>query len=119
MSYLETLNSHNTQIQNLINKANELPEAGGGGGSIELCTVTITLFGPSAGDMNVYYTNGSSGLMQVEITGASTVIEVMKNSFICTNFGFSNRDPDAAFIDWGPPVKLFFITDDATFNIMA
>lgn len=50
MSYLETLNSHNTQIQNLINKANSLPEAGsGGGGSIDTCTVIINCTAASSG----------------------------------------------------------------------
>lgn len=43
MAYLETLTSHNTQLQGLIDKANALPDAGGsgGGGSVETCTVTI------------------------------------------------------------------------------
>ena len=41
MSYLETLNSHNTQIQNLINKANGLPEAGGDGSSFPY-SITVT-----------------------------------------------------------------------------
>ena len=41
MAYLDTLTSHNTQLQGLINKANALPNAGsGGGGSLATCTVT-------------------------------------------------------------------------------
>ncbi len=32
MAYLETLTSHNEQLQELIDKANALPDAGGGGG---------------------------------------------------------------------------------------
>ena len=46
MSYLETLNSHNTQIQNLISKANSLPDAGssGGVGGIDTCTVIINVY---------------------------------------------------------------------------
>ena len=44
MSYLETLQSHNTRLSTLVDKANSLPEAGGGSGgaSVETCTVTIT-----------------------------------------------------------------------------
>lgn len=43
MAYLDTLTSHNTLLQGLINKANALPDAGsgGGGGSLATCTVTI------------------------------------------------------------------------------
>ena len=69
MSYLETLNSHNTQIQNLINKANSLPDAGGsGGGSGGVCPqLTIKgeigphiLFGAAPTLTKVvYYSNGS------------------------------------------------------------
>ena len=39
MAYLDTLTSHNTQLQGLIDKANALPDAGGGGGSLATCTV--------------------------------------------------------------------------------
>ena len=41
MAYLDTLTSHNKQLQGLIDKANALPDAGGGGGSLATCTVTI------------------------------------------------------------------------------
>ena len=56
MSYLETLNSHNAQIQNLINKANSLPEAGSGGsGSSFPYTITVT---DNIGfSYNIYYDN--------------------------------------------------------------
>lgn len=45
MSYKETLQQHNTDLQGLIDKANALPDAGSGGGggaSVETCTVTIS-----------------------------------------------------------------------------
>ena len=32
-----------TQLQNLLAKVNALPEAGSGGGSVETCTVTISM----------------------------------------------------------------------------
>lgn len=43
MAYLETLTSHNTQLQGLIDKANALPDAGSGGGSGEILTATVEI----------------------------------------------------------------------------
>lgn len=40
MSYKSTLQEHNTLLQQAIDKANDLPDAGGSG-SVEMCTVTI------------------------------------------------------------------------------
>ena len=42
------LSQNNTDLQALINTANALPEAGGGGGSVETCTVKIACTGDSA-----------------------------------------------------------------------
>ena len=123
MSYLETLNSHNTQIQNLINKANSLPEAGGSGGTggAELCTVTITMIDmPPAGDELFYYIDGSSEIKILSgdslSMGNSASINVMKNSFICTNVFFGNKEPDISIGD-GPFIRLYFITEDVNLNI--
>lgn len=65
MSYLETLNSHNTQIQNLINKANSLPEASGGSATGGVClqltidSMSDLLLGGGATLQKVmYYSNG-------------------------------------------------------------
>lgn len=41
MSNKTRLQTNNTNLQALINKANALPDAGSGGGSAETCTVTI------------------------------------------------------------------------------
>jgi hypothetical protein len=41
MSNKTTIQSHNTRLQNLIDTANSLPDAGSGGGAVETCTVTI------------------------------------------------------------------------------
>ena len=42
MSNKTRLQANNTNLQALIDKANALPEAGSGGGSVETCTVTMT-----------------------------------------------------------------------------
>lgn len=44
MSYKEILQQHNTDLQGLIDKANALPDAGSGGGggaSVETCTLVV------------------------------------------------------------------------------
>lgn len=45
MSNKTRLQTNNTNLQALIDKANALPEAGSGGGSVETCTVTVTFTG--------------------------------------------------------------------------
>lgn len=55
MAYLETLTSHNTQLQGLIDKANALPDAGSGGGSDEFCVICIT--------RDEYYANNVSWII--------------------------------------------------------
>jgi hypothetical protein len=46
MSNKSRLQTNNTNLQALINKANSLPDAGGGsGGNVETCTVTIDCVG--------------------------------------------------------------------------
>lgn len=42
MSNKTRLQTNNINLQALIDKANALPDAGSGGGSVETCTVTIT-----------------------------------------------------------------------------
>ena len=45
MTNSERLTSHNALIDEAIAKAEALPEAGGGGASVETCTVTVTCSG--------------------------------------------------------------------------
>jgi hypothetical protein len=42
MSNKSRLQTNNENLQSLIDKANQLPDAGGGGGGIETCTVIIS-----------------------------------------------------------------------------
>ena len=94
--------------------------AGSSGTGIELCTVTITMGDiPLAGDEVFYYIDGSSEIKSLFgsslLAENSTNINVMKNSFICTNVLFGNREPDIIF-DY-TPVRLYFITENAILNI--
>lgn len=51
MAYLNTLTSHNIQLQELINKANALPDAGGGSNpeapTVEMCQIDFLYEGIS------------------------------------------------------------------------
>lgn len=86
MSYLETLQQHNTSLQSLIDTVNALPEAGSGSdGSVETCTVNITndmtydssLFAVSA----MVYVDGTYRLYSYVPTG--TTHEVTIQNVVC------------------------------------
>lgn len=49
MSNKLRLQTNNTALQGLIDKANALPDAGGGSGSVKTCTVTISFTGSAEG----------------------------------------------------------------------
>lgn len=55
MGYLETLQSHNTRLSTLVDKANSLPEAGGSGGGVSVETVTLTIVNNSSAWVDVIY----------------------------------------------------------------
>lgn len=89
MSYLTQLQQHNTDLQACIDKANTLPDAGNGGGSIETCSVTITFSGGAAGyaeanPLTLKYSKvTSSGLEYAEHIINSdnvTISDIAKNS---------------------------------------
>ena len=87
MSNKTRLQTNNTNLQALIDKANALPEAGSGtgGGSVETCTVTI--------DNEIYYCSwglfysclidGKVELVATNLEFESKILEnVIKNSYI-------------------------------------
>ncbi len=97
MSNKQTLQSHNTQLQGLIDKANALPDAGsggsGGGASVETCTVTIQF--TSSGDpanvtiSGVQYIDGHISPLAIDdydsnrttgVTSPYVIENVVKNS---------------------------------------
>lgn len=61
MSNKSRLQANNTNLQALITKANNLPDAGGGtgGGSIETCYVQINCFAPAMDESVATYTNAN------------------------------------------------------------
>jgi hypothetical protein len=92
MSNKTQLQTNNTNLQSLIDRINaakdtaaSLPEAGGGG-SLETCTVSLRLDGPTMKDSLVYYTNENQELA-TETFRSSITIKCLKNSIISTNNG--------------------------------
>lgn len=73
-------------IAQLQAAVDSLPEAGGGGGSLETCTVSLEIDGPIMMDSLVYYTNESQELA-TETFRSSITIKCLKNSIISTNNG--------------------------------
>ena len=126
MSNKSRLQTNNTNLQALINKANNLPDAGSGGsdgGSVETCAVTILLDSPLAVEnpsCTVYYTNGSNTvqnyILDNPIFGSSFTIEIAKNTIIYS------PDMSLAYREGQQPeeiaLNVFFITGDVTFITM-
>ena len=90
MSYLEILQSHNTRLQNAVDKANALPESGSGG--VETCTVTINAVPMVTGtsnnlmsDIMLMRVNENGNIYQYEFTAYSypvSVTNVLGDSYI-------------------------------------
>lgn len=92
MSNKTQLQTNNADLQSLIDRINaakdtaaSLPEAGGGG-SLETCTVSLRIDGPTMTDSLVYYTNENQELA-TETFRSSITIKCLKNSIISTNNG--------------------------------
>ena len=83
MSNKSRLQTNNTNLQALITKANNLPDAGGGAGGGDLETVTISLLGLADPASFVHYLDGSMALNSVEMS-AYMSITVLKNSILVT-----------------------------------
>ena len=113
MSYLETLQQHNTSIQSLIDTANNLPEAGSssGGGSVETCTIHISC---STSDINGYvYTKVIDGVISMVSSGYSTAnatLDVVLEDVLCGSFIFICTSIDKGFLSVS-------IDGDATFEL--
>lgn len=83
MTNKSRLQANNENLQSLIDKANQLPDAGGGGGSAETCYIEINCDAPARDACTATYTNSSMG--QATKTFAimeGTRIEVTKGTII-------------------------------------
>lgn len=89
MSNKSRLQTNNTNLQALIDKANALPDAESGGGSAEVVTGSIVANSPLGVEGTVYYVNGNGVLQQISSVGE---ISVMKHSLIYVAQGPSGYD---------------------------
>lgn len=73
MSYKSTLQEHNTLLQHAIDKANDLPNAGsGGGGAVETCT--LKLVGDYVESIHVHSPASISQVIYPTLNDAGSVI---------------------------------------------
>lgn len=82
MSNKSRLQTNNTNLQELINKANALPDAGGGGGSVESCTITITPYIMLAPTSPTYWYTDAETITIKSLSTQDATIAVPKNSII-------------------------------------
>ena len=81
MSNKTRLQTNNANLQSLINKANALPDAGSGGGSIETCTVTITEF---SNNIHAYcYTAFENNVLTPKGDTSSITSPLTLNNVVC------------------------------------
>lgn len=115
MSNKTRLQTNNTNLQELINKANALPDAGSGGsggGSVEMCTLTIYADSPMMGNEEIWYSDGSSTPKDIIFPefGDSTTVNVVKNSIIFADV-LLNVSGNMSRVTGSPYV--YFISGDA------
>lgn len=90
MSNKTRLQTNNANLQSLINKANTLPEAGGGssGGGVETCTVTITSFDTLTSYAYTAYENNNL-VAKGSVSGGITPLTL--NNVVCGSAIFINN----------------------------
>ena len=103
MSNKTQLQTNNTSLEALITRVNaakdtaaSLPEAGGGGGSLETCTVSIAVIGAYSLQAVVATTVENDSLSQYSFTDGGynlrenvTIENVLCGSAICVNHGMA------------------------------
>lgn len=108
MSNKSRLQTNNTNLQALINKANALPEAGGGGGAgVETCTVNIK---PMTTSTISYVNNGQ--IITENIDSSGKTITVIKNTILVINGGWTSMNKTT-----GSCTKLFYTMSCAAYSI--
>lgn len=117
---MSKLSINNSDLQEILDAVNALPEAGGGGGgsSVETCTVTIETNGPPApGTPTFYYVNGSTITPRAITTGDST-LQVLKNSIMAITEwnGYSETTGSCNELRYGGAIAIYEILGDCIFT---
>lgn len=116
MSNKTRLQTNNTNLQALIDKANALPDAeGSGGGSIETCEVILSNESPVDGtSLIVYYVDGNQTLQQETFPATmmddKKTITVQKNSIMITPSGVAGSSDYTSLSGY----RLYFVTVSMT-----
>ena len=127
MSYNDQLNANNEALQAILNKVNNLPEAGTSSGGVgqpfETCTVTVNML-TNYHDYQLWYLkpNGELGYhLYDEYVATTNSYDVAKNTFM---FLASSGMCNDAWVDsmWsasglGTYAYLLYVAENKTFNI--
>lgn len=126
MGYKTELQSNNADLQTILNKVNALPEAGGGGGgSVETCTVTFrkgsSMTEPGMGTGTVYYSDGNGAVKNTLFNIVNnTTITVIKNSIIYVSGGWSgtiSTATNATLLYSYTAIAVYSIENDAVLKL--
>lgn len=122
MANLERIQANNANLQECIDKANTLPDANGGGGSIETCTVTIEVAQTLGGELQyvVAYTNANGVAVTEELTSdrwlpVEYTLTVAKNTLLFCEGYPTLHSGDVQAID--EQALVYIIKGDAFFGI--
>ena len=125
MSNKTRLQTNNTNLQALIDKANALPDAGSGGGaSVETCTVTISGNYSHINTLVGTTRDGACGYGGA-VSQITTTYEFLKNSFIAVvltsgKYSLSLESDALTFVmgtEASSPTYYIMITGDGSFSV--
>lgn len=112
MSNKSRLQTNNNNLQALINKANSLPDAGGGGGSTDTCTVTLRVGGGTC-----YYTDGNTLELTTTSTGNATITIPINSILAFTSWNSMVRASGSySLIFYNQRYAAYYISGDCSFN---
>lgn len=117
MSNKSRLQTNNTNLQALIDKANMLPDASGSSGSVETCTVTV-IQSDRLATTKIYYTNENCKLCSDEFTAwfeGQAEYSVIKNTIIC--FSSTTIQITESGSVTSIDSRSYAVTGDATFTL--
>ena len=121
MSNKSRLQTNNTNLQALINKANALPEAGsGGGGSAEGCVLELLADAPMGEDLITIYSVDPEGQITVTTTDGFDLmlgisIVCLKNSLVYSTTPFFSTMSAVSNTIQRIDGQCIFITGDGTY----